>query len=199
MGYQLTGRMAEVCSCKSLCPCSVGETADGNSCGFSWVFHFDRGEINGIDVSGLNLAILGHHQDNVFDGKVRIGVVIDERADDTQQGALIEAFTGKAGGPLADLAGLVQEVVGVMRAPIEFDVDKGTGSFNVHGVVEGEVEGYTAKDGTPTTLNNAILGAFVGTPAYPGKVVRHRVTDTTLGLQFRGRQSTQSEFNYRAP
>lgn len=28
MGYELTGRMAEVCSCKSLCPCSVGEDPD---------------------------------------------------------------------------------------------------------------------------------------------------------------------------
>lgn len=199
MGYQLTGRMAEVCSCKSLCPCSVGETADGNSCGFSWVFHFDRGEINGVDVAGLNLALLGHHKDNVFDGKVRIAVILDERADDSQQAALIEAFTGKAGGPLADLAGLVQEVVGVIRAPIEFNVDKGTGSFNVHGVVEGEVEGYTSPDGTPTTLNNSVLGAFIGTLAYPGKVVRHHVTNTEFGLQFRGRQSTQTEFSYMTP
>lgn len=199
MGYRLKGRMAEVCSCKTLCPCSVGEVADGNSCGFSWVFHFDRGDINGTDVTGLNMALLGHHKDNVFDGKVRVAVIVDERADDSQQAALIDAFTGKAGGPLADLAGLVQEVVGVIRAPIEFNVDKGSGSFSVHGVVEGEVEGYASKDGTPTTLNNSAIGDFIGALAYPGKVVRHRVMNTEFGLQFRGRQSTQTEFNYVVP
>ena len=196
MGYELTGRMAEVCSCKSLCPCAIGENADGNNCGFSWVFHFDHGAINGTDVSGLNLAILGHHKDNVFDPSVRAFVIIDERADDAQADALVEAFTGKAGGPLADLAGLVKKIVGVARAPIEFDVNKGTGSFKVQGVVEGEVEGFTSKDGTPTTLNNARLGDLYGTTTYPGKVVRHRVMDTEHGLQFRGRQSTQTEFHF---
>lgn len=198
MSYQLKGRMSEVCSCKSLCPCSVGENADDDSCGFSWVYHFDRGEINGIEVSGLNLAFLGYHSNNIFDANVRLAVIVDERASDAQQSALIEAFTGKAGGPLADLAALVQEVVGVTRAPIDFDVDKGTGSFEVHGIVEGRVEGYVSKDGSHTTLNHSMLGALYGNTTYPGKVVRHRVTDTQFGLQFRGRQSTQTEFEYVA-
>ncbi|GEL17393.1 DUF1326 domain-containing protein [Pseudonocardia asaccharolytica] len=198
MGYQLTGRMAEVCSCKSLCPCAVGEDPDSGYCGFSWVFHFDRGEINEVDVSGLNLAFLGNHRGNVYDGKVRLAVIIDERADDAQQGALVEAFTGKAGGPLADLAALVSEVVGVIRTPIEFDVDKGTGSFTVQGVFEGDVRGFTAPDGTPTTLSHAVMGSLVGTPAYPGKVARHEVTDAEYGLQFKGRQATQTEFHYVA-
>lgn len=198
MSYRLNGRMSEVCSCKTLCPCAVDEPADGNNCGFSWVFHFDRGEVNGTDVSDLNLAILGHHKDKVSDRKVRLAVIVDDRASDAQQEALLSAFTGKQGGPLADLAGLVQEVVGVTRAPIDFDVDRGTGSFNVHGVVEGRVQGYASRDGTPTTLNHSKLGDLYGSPSYPGRVLRHRVLDTRFGLQFRGRQSTQSEFNFVA-
>ncbi|TAN12571.1 MAG: DUF1326 domain-containing protein [Burkholderiaceae bacterium] len=196
MGYQLNGRMSEVCSCKTLCPCSVDEPADGNNCGFSWVFHFDRGDIGGLDVSGLNLAILGHHKDKVSDRKVRLAVIVDEQASAAQQDALVRAFTGQEGGPLADLAGLVQEVVGVTRAAIAFDVDKGSGSFSVAGVVEGAVQGFTSRDGTPTTLNHSRLGDLYGSPSYPGRVVRHRVTDTRFGLQFRGRQSTQSEFSF---
>ncbi|MEO6795259.1 MAG: DUF1326 domain-containing protein [Mycobacterium sp.] len=196
MGYELNGRMAEVCSCRSLCPCTIGENADGNNCGFTWVFHIDRGEINDVDVSGLNLGLLGHHADNIFDINARVFVIVDERADDTQQDALVTAFTGKAGGPLADLAGLVKEIVGVARAAIEFDVDKGSGSFKVEGVFEGEVVGFTAKDGTHTTLNNTALGDVYGHVTYPGKVVRHRVHDTEHGLQFRGRQSTQTEFRF---
>lgn len=198
MGYELTGRMAEVCSCKSLCPCSVGEDPDSGYCGFSWVFHFDRGQVNGVDVSDLNLAFLGNHRGNVFDGAVSLAVVVDERASEAQQQGLVEAFTGQAGGPLADLAALVSEVVGLTRAPIEFDVDKGTGSFTVQGVVEGEVAGFTARDGTPTTLSHTALGSLYGSPAYPGRVARHEVIDREHGLQFKGRQSTQTEFHYAA-
>ncbi|MEO8815624.1 MAG: DUF1326 domain-containing protein [Mycobacterium sp.] len=196
MGYDLKGRMAEVCSCKSLCPCTIGENADGNNCGFTWVFHIDRGDINGVDVSDLNLALLGHHADNIFDVNTRVFVIVDDRADDTQEDALVDAFTGKVGGPLADLAGLVKEIVGLARAAIEFDVDKGSGTFKVEGVFEGVVAGFTAKDGSHTTLSNTALGHVYGGLAYPGKVVRHRVLDTEHGLQFRGRQSTQTEFRF---
>jgi hypothetical protein len=45
-------------------------------------------------------------------------------ATSAQQEALLAAFTGKEGGPLADLAGLIGEVVAVERAPIEFDVPR---------------------------------------------------------------------------
>lgn len=198
MAYHLTGRMSEVCSCKSLCPCAIGENADEDSCGFSWVYHFDYGAIDGTDVTGLNLAFLGYHNDNIFDANVKLAVIVDARASDAQQAALINAFTGKAGGPLADLAALVHEVVGVVRAPIDFDVDKGSGSFDVHGIVSGKVQGYSAKDGSPTTLNHSMLGDLYGVTAFPGKVARHRVSDTRFGLQFRGRQSTQTEFDYVA-
>lgn len=196
MGYELNGRMAEVCSCRSLCPCTIGENADGNNCGFNWVFHIDRGQINDVDVSGLNLGLLGHHADNIFDVNTRVFVIVDDRADDAQQDALVTAFTGKEGGPLADLAGLVKEIVGVTRAPIEFDVDKGSGHFKVDGIFEAQVEGFRAKDGSHTTLNNTALGHVYGALTYPGKVIRHRVTEAEHGLQFRGRQSTQTEFSF---
>lgn len=196
MGYQLTGRMAEVCSCKSLCPCTVGEDPDGGYCGFNWVFHFDEGHVNGVDVAGLNMGLLGNHRGNVFDAKVTVAVIIDERADEAQSGALVEAFTGKAGGPLADLAGLVSEIVGVTRGRIEFDMNNGTGSFSVHDKFECEVQGFAAPDGTPTTVNNSMIGSVLGSPAYPGKVVAHEVTDKEYKLQFRGRQSTQYNFAY---
>lgn len=198
MTYELKGRMAEVCSCKSLCPCSIGQPADGNNCGFTWLFHIDEGHIRSLDVSGLNLGILGHHSDSPFDATVRAFVIIDERASETQQEALVAAFTGQIGGPLADLAALVKEIVGLTRAAIEFDVDKGSGSFKVDGVFEGEVKGFTSKDGTPTTLHNTRLGDVYGRTAYPGAVVHHRVLDQEHNLKFRGRQSTQSEFHFMA-
>jgi hypothetical protein len=196
MGYQLTGRMAEVCSCKSLCPCTVGQDPDGGSCGFNWVFHFDSGHINGVDVAGLNMGILGNHEGNVFDAKVTIAVIIDERADDAQQAGLVEAFTGKAGGPLADLAGLVSQIVGVTRGRIEFDMDNGTGTYSVADMFECQVQGYTSMDGTPTTINNSMIGTVLGSPAYPGKVLAHQVSNKEYDLRFKGNQSTQYNFAY---
>jgi hypothetical protein len=196
MSYDLEGRLQEICSCATICPCWAGKDPDGGTCGFSWVFHVDRGHVGGVEVAGMNMGFLGHLPGNVFDGNVRLLVLVDERASEVQENALLAAFTGKEGGPLADLAGLIGEVVGVERAPIEFDVDKGSGRFRAGPYFEGEVEGLRSMTGVPTTLNDAPVGPVLGSPAYPGIVQRYRVSDERHGLEFTAAQSTQSEFRY---
>ncbi len=196
MGYDLEGRMQEICTCQTYCPCWSGLDPDGGTCDFSWVFHFDRGHVGGVDVAGLNLGFIGHLPGNVFDGNVKLLVLVDERAADAQQDALLTAFTGKEGGALADLAALIGEVVGVQRAAIEFDVAKGSGRFRVGALFEGEVEGFRSLAGNPTMLSDAVVAPVLGSPAYPGKVVRYQMGEADHGMQFTGRQSTQSEFHY---
>jgi len=198
MGYDLEGRMAEVCSCKTFCPCWGALDPDGGSCDFSWVFHFDRGQIGGVEVTGLNMGFLGNLPGNVLDGNVRLLVVVDDAATDAQQEALLAAFTGKQGGPLADLAGLVGEVVAVERAAIEFDVNEGSGTFRVGGHFEGEVQGQRSGNGNPTKLVDAAVSPVLGTPAYPGSAVRFQVTAAQQGFGFSAGSSTQSEFRYVA-
>ena len=45
------------------------------------------------------------------------------RSSDQQHEALLAAFAGDLGGPLADLAGLVDEVVAVERVPITHEAE----------------------------------------------------------------------------
>jgi hypothetical protein len=198
MGYDLEGRMAEVCTCKTFCPCWGALDPDGGSCDFSWVFHFDRGQIGGVEVAGLNMGFLGNLPGNPLDGNVRLLVVVDDDATDAQQEALLAAFTGKEGGPLADLAGLVGEVVAVERAPIEFDVNEGSGTFRVAGRWQGEVQGQRSGNGNPTKFVDTALSPVLGTPAYPGSPVRFQVTAAEHGYDFPGRSATQTEFHYVA-
>ena len=53
MAYQLEGSLLEVCTCNVLCPCWVGEDPDSGTCDSAMAYHFDKGDINGVDVSGL--------------------------------------------------------------------------------------------------------------------------------------------------
>jgi hypothetical protein len=196
MGYDLEGRMQEICSCKTLCPCWTGLDPDGGTCGFSHLFHFDRGQINGVEVAGLNIGVLGYLPGNFFDGNIRAKVLVDERATEAQEEQLLAAFTGQVGGPLADLAGLVGEVVGVERVPMKFDVDQGSGRFRAGDQFEGEVEGYRSLNGAPTRLVDPAVGPVLGSPAYPGKVVSYQVRDDEHGLEFTPGGATQTEFHY---
>jgi len=117
MAYQLEGKLLEVCDCDVLCPCWIGEDADNGTCDAVVAYHIDKGTVDGTDVSGLTLALLGHIPGNILQGNWRVGVVVDDKATPQQQEALLNVWTGKLGGPVADLAKLFGEVVTVQRAP----------------------------------------------------------------------------------
>src|SRR6059036_3358542 len=110
--YQLEGTLLEACSCGILCPCWVGEDPDGGSCDAFVAYHFDRGEINGVDVSGLSFVQIVRIPGNVLaPGSWRRVIFVDDRATDEQLGAIVDAYEGRLGGPLADLAGLIDETL----------------------------------------------------------------------------------------
>ncbi len=130
--YDLEGTRLEACSCGVLCPCWVGEDPDGGSCDALFAYHFDRGTIRGVDVSGLTLVVVTRIAgNNRIPGSWRIVVLVDERASNAQLEAIVAAYSGQLGGPLADLAALVGEVAAVERAAITHEVGDGAGTLRV--------------------------------------------------------------------
>lgn len=113
--YELEGRLLEVCTCDVLCPCWVGADPDGGTCDAAVAYHIDRGTIQGVDVGGLTFAASVHIPGNILKGNWRALAYVDEQATQAQQDALLAVFTGQLGGPIADLAALIGEVVGVER------------------------------------------------------------------------------------
>ena len=57
---------------------------------------------------------------HMLEVKWKVAPYVDERADQGQQDALTQIFSGQAGGHLAGLAPLIGEVLGVKAAPIEY-------------------------------------------------------------------------------
>src|SRR4051794_8670372 len=139
-GYTLEGTLLEACSCGVLCPCWVGEDPDGGSCDAFVAYHFDSGTIRGVDVGGLSMVNVVRIPGNVLTpGSWRIVTFVDDRATDEQFEAILDAYHGRMGGPLADLAGLVGEVVDVQRAPISHEIAGGTGSLRIGDFVSSEM------------------------------------------------------------
>jgi hypothetical protein len=58
--YDLEGTLLEACSCGVLCPCWVGADPDGGECDSFNNNKFNRGVINGIEVSGLAFINVCH-------------------------------------------------------------------------------------------------------------------------------------------
>ena len=200
MACHLEGRLLEVCDCRVLCPCWIGEDPDNGTCDSVLAYRFDKGTIDGVDVAGRTIALVSHIPGNVLNGNFRIAVYLDEGTSDAQHEAILNVYTGKLGGPVAELAKLVGEVVSVERAPITFDVHEGRGTLTVSNVSHAELEPYKGPDGSTTVLSNTIFSTVPGAPVFVGKATIYRSKHPALGhdLELRGQNALQSTFVFDA-
>ena len=200
MAYHLEGRLLEVCNCRVLCPCWVGEDSDFGTCDSINAWHFDQGTIDGVDVSGRTIATINHIPGNVLAGNWRAVVYLDDRVTPAQEQAILAVYTGKKGGPVAELAKLIGEVVGVEKVPITFDVQGGHGTIRIGGDGFAELEPYKSAAGKTTTLADTIFSTVPGAPVYVGKASRYRAKKASLGIDvdLAGFNALQSTFVFSA-
>lgn len=198
MAYQLEGRLLEVCTCKILCPCWVGEDPDGGTCDGVLAWHFEKGTIDGVDVSGRTFVILCHIPGNILKGNWRIVAYVDDKSTPQQQEALLNVWTGKLGGPIADLARLVGEVAGVERAPITFDVQGVKGTLRIGQAIEAELAPFQGATGQATALHDTVFTTIPGSPAYVGKASKYKVNAPKYGfsINLQNHNAIQGSFRF---
>ncbi|TMD32181.1 MAG: DUF1326 domain-containing protein [Chloroflexi bacterium] len=196
-GYVLQGTLLEACSCGVLCPCWIGEDPDGGQCFAFNAYHFDSGSIDGVDVSGLNLVNIVHIPGNVLaPGTWKVVMVVDSHASPEQKDAIVGAYRGKFGGPLADLAGLIGEVKEVRSAKVTHEIVDGKGTMRIDGILEAQMEPYRAADGNITTIRDSLFSTVPGSPAYVGKAALNKVNLPEHGLvwEFSNRNAIQADY-----
>jgi len=200
MGYAIEGKLLEACSCAAVCPCWVGDDPDGGHCEGLIAYHYDRGEINGINVAGLTLALAVQIPGNVLKGNWKVVAFVDRQATPEQKAAILAAHTGQLGGPLADLAPLIGSVLGVHDVPIQFDMAEGKGAIRVGDAVAGEMQPLTDLQGRPTTLVDSVFSTIPGSPAYVGKAPSLRANIPAHGIrwEFSGRNAVLGSFRFAA-
>jgi len=181
-------------------PCWVGEKPDNGTCQSALAYHFDRGMIDGLDVSGLTFAVNVFIPGNPLEGNWRAHLYIDERASPEQEAALLGVFTGKQGGPVADLAALVGEVVKIERASIVFAVHEGKGILRIGDTTEATMEPFRGPGGAPTTLVDSIYSTIPGSPAYLAKASTFRMKNQAVGVDvdLRDHNAIQGQFAFEA-
>ena len=142
MAWNLTGTYVESCSCNTPCPCTVSLDlgADLDYCRALLGFNIASGEVEGVDVSGVGVAMLAETPKVMTDGGWKVGLYVDASASDEQAEALGRVFSGEIGGPPAALAPLLGEFLGVERAPMEFSDDGLLHSLRIGDAVDIEVE-----------------------------------------------------------
>jgi hypothetical protein len=200
MSYHLEGRLLEVCNCRVLCPCWIGEDPDFGTCQSIVSWHFDKGTIDGVDVAGNTLAAVCQIPGNVLKGDWSVAIYLSDHATDEQEAALLKVYTGQAGGPVADLAKLIGNVVSVERAPIQFDVNGGKGTLKIGQDYHADLEPYTGPNGATTTLTDTVFSTVPGAPVFVGKAPVYRAMNKALGIDvsLKDHNALQSTFRFDA-
>ena len=198
MAWTLKGSYAETCSCELMCPCNLsfdhGATYD--FCRATLAFHVREGEIDGTDVAGLNAVVIIDTPKVMTDGNWRLGMFIDERASDEQADKLAKVFGGQLGGPMAGLAPLVGEVLGVERARIELTDDGLRHGVRVGDAIDFEIEDivpFGVETGEPVRF----AGMFhpVGSDLTMAEARRSRIN--AFGIEYEGKTGlSTSEFSW---
>ena len=200
MGYQLAGRLLEVCNCRVLCPCWIGEDPDYGTCNTVIAWHFDQGKIGNVDVSGHTVALIAHVPGNILEGNWRAAVYLDDKVSPQQEEAILAVYTGKLGGPVGELVKLVGEVVSVEKVPITFEVQGGSGTIKIGDAGYAELEPYRNASGATTTLADTVFSTVPGAPVFVGKSPAYRAKHPALGidLDLKGHNALQSTFVFNA-
>jgi hypothetical protein len=198
--YRVQGSLLEACSCSAPCPCWIGDDPHGGVCDAFLAYRIEKGTISGVDVSGIAFALVAQIPGNVLKGNWRVVVYMSNKAKPAQKQAILAAWTGKLGGPLADIAKLVGEVKGVYDVPIQFKLNKGKGTIKIGDKVEAAMAPYVDAKGKPTTLSNTIFTTIPGSPAYVSKATYHKVHIPEHGMEwsFVNRNAVEGSFRFAA-
>jgi hypothetical protein len=200
MSWKLEGTYFETCSCDVVCPCtaSLALGADLDRCRVTLVFNVTDGDVEGTDVSNLAVAAVADTPKVMTDGNWRLGVFIDAAASDEQAAKLGAVFGGQLGGPMAGLAPLVGENLGVERAPIEIREEGLRHSIKIGDSVDFEIEDvvpFGVESGEPARLSGVFHPA--GSELTIARATRSNIS--AFGIEYEGRSAfSASPFSWAA-
>jgi hypothetical protein len=200
MAWNLTGSYSETCSCELMCPCNLsfdhGATYD--FCRVTLAFNIRRGAVEDTDIAGRKVVLIADTPKVMTDGNWRVGVFIDDGATDAQFDALVQVFSGQLGGPMAGLAPLIGEMLGVQRAAIDLEDDGLLHSVRVDDVIDFAIEDivpFGVETGEPVRFSGMFHPA--GSDLTMAEAKRSRIS--AYGIEYEGKTGlSKSDFSWAA-
>ncbi|MGH8985907.1 MAG: DUF1326 domain-containing protein [Acidimicrobiia bacterium] len=187
MSWELAGTFYENCSCDAICPCTWSNLAHkatrDDFCRFALAFQVENGQIDGVDVSGRAFVMIADTPPNMADGNWRVGVIVDDGANEEQVGSFGRVLSGELGGPPAALGPFLGEFLGIEQGPISIESDGKRHHIKVGDLVDYSGERVTLESGEPITLTN-----IVAHPAGPtlGIAPVSRAQVSAFGVEYSG-------------
>jgi hypothetical protein len=177
---------------------SLDHGATYDYCRVTFVFNIREGEIDGTDIGGLKLVAIADTPKVMTEGNWKLGVYVDDNASEEQADKLVKVFTGQLGGPMAGLAPLVGEILGIERAAIDIGDDGLTHTVRVGDTIDFEIKDivpFGVQTGEPVKFS----GMFhpVASDLTMAEATRSRIN--AFGIEYEGKTGlSTSEFSWAA-
>jgi hypothetical protein len=167
-------------------------------CRVTLVFNILQGAVDSTDIAGRKVALIADTPKVMTDGNWRVGVFIDDGATDAQFDQLVKVFSGQLGGPMAGLAPLIGEMLGVQRAAIDMQDDGLLHSVRVDDVIDFEIEDivpFGVEAGEPVRFSGMFHPA--GSDLTMAEAKRSRIS--AFGIEYEGKTGlSKSDFSWAA-
>jgi len=162
-------------------------------------WHIDEGNFDGVSLDDLNVALAVLSPGNMVEVKWQAAVYFDDSATDSQKNALMQIFTGQAGGHPGMLVSHIGEVLGVSNLPMTYKAEGKQRSLHIAGVAEAEIEAMSqGQGGADITIDNHPLCIAPGYAAVVSKSKKVTYQDHGLDWEFSGKNGFYSPFIYQA-
>jgi hypothetical protein len=195
--WKLDGQYLEACNCKAACPCIFLSTPTEGDCTAVVGWHIDKGNLGAVDLTGLNVAMAVYSPGAMHVTKWRAALYLDAKASESQKNALIQIFSGQAGGHPARLGSFIGEVLGVASVPIDYKANGKHRSLKVGDVASAEIEAVGGAGDGEVTVRNHPLCIAPGYPAVVAKSASMRYQDHGYQWSLSDRNGLYSPFSYQ--
>ena len=202
MAWRLDGTYFENCNCEVVCPCAATDfaaPADHERCRVLFAFHVDAGQVDGVDVGGLTVGLFADTPPMMIEGNWRVGLFMDADASEQQSAKLAGVFSGQMGGPMAALAPLISEFLGIEKAPIEYGGSGRDHHVKIGDAVDIVVEDATSPldpDGPPPKL--AGLRYPINTTLNVARATSSRISAFGIEISNTGKNGFSAPFSWAA-
>lgn len=198
--WKITGLYFEACNCETVCPCIFASRPTvPDNCTVVDGWHIDEGHFGDVDLAGLNVAMAVQSPGHMLEVKWNVALYLDEKADEAQSHALIQIFTGQAGGHPALLANHVGKVLGVRSVPIEFKAQGKRRSITIPGVTDVGIEAIEGQGGGDVVVTGHPLCVAPGAPGVVARSKRFHYEDHGYEWEITERSALFSPFAYSGP
>ena len=197
--WRLSGLYFENCNCTIICPCLfLGDPTEGE-CTTASAWHIERGNYGDTPLDNLNVVMVAYSPGNMWKEKWKVALYLDETANQFQTDALIQIYSGNAGGHPTVLTPFIDEVLGVKSVPIQFQAEGKRRTLILPGVLESEIEAIAAKGGAEITFGDTPLCITPGHESVVAESTRLRFQDYGMKWDTSNRYGSYSRFTYEGP